>query len=110
MGQWTAAISAVEATSTAFMGLTMGCARCHTHKYDPISHKEFYQFFAFFNNVPERGLDVLMAGTIVAWLLYATVLYLRVRVGRRATAARLALVGLAAVLVLQLGLLATHVA
>jgi hypothetical protein len=47
----------VEATSTAFMGLTMGCARCHAHKFDPISHKEFYQFFAFFNNVPELGLD-----------------------------------------------------
>src|SRR6187401_3718320 len=47
----------VEATSTAFMGLTMGCARCHSHKYDPITHKEFYQFFAFFNSVPERGLD-----------------------------------------------------
>ncbi len=47
----------VEATSTAFMGLTMGCARCHSHKFDPISHKEFYQFFAFFNNVPEQGLD-----------------------------------------------------
>ena len=35
----------------------MGCARCHSHKFDPITHKEFYQFFAFFNNVPERGLD-----------------------------------------------------
>ena len=50
-------VDRVEATSTAFMGLTMGCARCHTHKYDPITHKEFYQFFAFFNTVPERGLD-----------------------------------------------------
>jgi hypothetical protein len=47
----------VDATSTAFMGLTMACARCHSHKFDPISHKEFYQFFAFFNNVPELGLD-----------------------------------------------------
>jgi Protein of unknown function (DUF1553)/Concanavalin A-like lectin/glucanases superfamily/Protein of unknown function (DUF1549) len=37
--------------------LTMGCARCHSHKYDPITHKEFYQFYAFFNNVPEKGLD-----------------------------------------------------
>jgi hypothetical protein len=50
-------VDRVEATSTAFMGLTMGCARCHTHKYDPITHKEFYQFYAFFNNVPEVGLD-----------------------------------------------------
>ena len=48
-------IDRVEATSTAFMGLTMGCARCHSHKYDPITHKEFYQFFAFFNTVPEPG-------------------------------------------------------
>ena len=39
------------------MGLTMGCARCHSHKFDPITHKEFYQFFAFFNTVPEFGLD-----------------------------------------------------
>jgi uncharacterized protein DUF1553/uncharacterized protein DUF1549/concanavalin A-like lectin/glucanase superfamily protein len=50
-------VDRVEATSSAFMGLTMGCARCHTHKYDPITHKEFYQFFAFFNTVPEVGLD-----------------------------------------------------
>lgn len=46
-----------ETTSSAWLGLTMGCARCHTHKYDPISHKEYYQFFAFFNNVEEKGLD-----------------------------------------------------
>ena len=50
-------IDRVETTSSAFMGLTMGCARCHSHKYDPITHKEFYQFFAFFNTVPEVGLD-----------------------------------------------------
>jgi hypothetical protein len=50
-------IDRVEATSSTFMGLTMGCARCHSHKFDPITHKEFYQFFAFFNNIPERGLD-----------------------------------------------------
>lgn len=42
-------------TGTAFMGLTVSCARCHDHKYDPISTKEYYQMFAFFNNVPEKG-------------------------------------------------------
>jgi len=57
----------VEATSSAFMGLTMGCARCHSHKFDPISHKDFYQFFAFFNNVPEVGLDG-KAGNAVPFL------------------------------------------
>ncbi|MBC7926576.1 MAG: DUF1549 domain-containing protein, partial [Bryobacteraceae bacterium] len=46
-----------ETTATAWMGLTMGCARCHSHKYDPISHKDYYSFFAFFNNVDEKGLD-----------------------------------------------------
>jgi hypothetical protein len=50
-------VDRVEATSTAFMGLTMGCARCHDHKYDPIPQKDFYRFFAFFNNVSEKGLD-----------------------------------------------------
>ncbi len=50
-------IDRVEATSTTWMGLTMGCARCHSHKFDPITQKEFYQFFGFFNTVPEKGLD-----------------------------------------------------
>jgi hypothetical protein len=50
-------VDRVEATSNTWMGLTMGCARCHDHKYDPIAQKDFYRFFAFFNNVAERGLD-----------------------------------------------------
>lgn len=45
----------VSTTSTAFMGLSMGCARCHDHKYDPFTQKEFYELYAFFNNVPEEG-------------------------------------------------------
>ncbi|PCJ98932.1 MAG: hypothetical protein COA50_01470 [Flavobacteriaceae bacterium] len=44
--------------STAFMGLTMECARCHDHKYDPLSQKEHFQLFSFFNNIPEKGLLV----------------------------------------------------
>ena len=49
-------IDRVETTSLTWLGLTLGCARCHDHKYDPISQKEFYQFFSFFNNVPESGM------------------------------------------------------
>src|SRR5215216_3960399 len=45
----------VETTATVWMGLTMLCARCHDHKYDPIRQEEFYRVFALFNNVPERG-------------------------------------------------------
>ena len=41
---------------TAFMGLTLECSRCHDHKYDPITQKEYYQLFAFFNNIDEAGL------------------------------------------------------
>ena len=43
-------------TAKAFMGLTLECARCHDHKYDPVSQKEYYQFFAFFNSVDELGM------------------------------------------------------
>ena len=45
----------VETMSTVFLGSTVGCARCHNHKYDPFSQKDFYQFFAYFHNIGERG-------------------------------------------------------
>jgi hypothetical protein len=48
-------VDRVETTSAMFLGLTLGCARCHNHKYDPFTQKEFYQVFAYFNNVPEMG-------------------------------------------------------
>ncbi|MEO2019661.1 MAG: PSD1 and planctomycete cytochrome C domain-containing protein [Fuerstiella sp.] len=46
----------VKTTAEVFLGLTMGCAQCHDHKYDPISQKEYYQFFAFFNELGDQGL------------------------------------------------------
>ncbi|WP_038168753.1 DUF1553 domain-containing protein [Verrucomicrobium sp. BvORR106] len=46
----------IQTFSTAFLGLTMECARCHDHKYDPITHKDYYSLFAFFQNIDEAGL------------------------------------------------------
>ncbi|MBS0261498.1 MAG: DUF1553 domain-containing protein [Planctomycetes bacterium] len=46
----------VETTMSTWLGLTVGCAQCHDHKYDPISQRDYYGIFAFFNNVPETGL------------------------------------------------------
>ncbi|MFK7776825.1 MAG: PSD1 and planctomycete cytochrome C domain-containing protein [Gimesia sp.] len=51
------AVDRVKTTSEVFLGLTMGCAQCHNHKYDPITMKDFYQFFAYFNNLDDKGLD-----------------------------------------------------
>lgn len=50
-------VDRVNTTSTVFLGLTLGCAQCHDHKYDPFTQKDFYQLYAFFYNVPENGLD-----------------------------------------------------
>jgi len=47
----------VATTGVAYLGLTLGCARCHDHKYDPISQREYYQLFAFFNNCDEPTID-----------------------------------------------------
>ncbi|MBA4188018.1 MAG: hypothetical protein C0467_08365 [Planctomycetaceae bacterium] len=48
----------VETTTTVWLGLTFTCCRCHDHKFDPISQREFYQLFAYFNNIPEKGRAV----------------------------------------------------
>jgi hypothetical protein len=49
-------IDRVETTSTVFLGLTFGCARCHDHKYDPLSQREFFQMYGYFNNIGEKGI------------------------------------------------------
>ena len=49
-------VDRVDTFGAAFLGLTIGCARCHDHKYDPITQKDYYQLFAFFNNIDECGL------------------------------------------------------
>jgi len=46
----------VETLGTMFLGLTLTCSRCHDHKYDPVSQKDFYRLFAFFNGIDEAGL------------------------------------------------------
>ncbi len=48
-------VDRVETVSTVFLGLTMGCARCHDHKYEPISQKEFFEFFAILNSTADKG-------------------------------------------------------
>ncbi|MCA9322477.1 MAG: PSD1 domain-containing protein, partial [Planctomycetes bacterium] len=51
-----AVVDRIETVSTVFMGLTMGCARCHDHKYDPITQDDYYSLYAYFNSVDERGV------------------------------------------------------
>ena len=48
----------VATTGTTWLGLTLGCCQCHTHKYDPISHTEYFQIMAFLNNADEPTLEL----------------------------------------------------
>ena len=51
-------VDRVATTSTTWLGLTMMCAQCHTHKFDPITHREYYQFMALLDNADEPSLDL----------------------------------------------------
>ena len=54
----------VRTMSTAWLGLTMECSRCHDHKFDPVTQRDYYRLFAFFNNVPEQGEDGRVANAV----------------------------------------------
>ena len=51
-------VDRVNTTGAVFLGLTLGCAKCHDHKYDPVYHDEYYKLFAFYNNDDEIDLDL----------------------------------------------------
>jgi mono/diheme cytochrome c family protein len=51
-------VDRVNTTGSVFLGLTIGCAQCHDHKFDPISQREYYQLFAFYNNADEPTLEL----------------------------------------------------
>ena len=53
-----AMVDRTNTTGTVWLGLTMGCAQCHTHKFDPVTHTDYYSFFALLNNADEPDLDV----------------------------------------------------
>lgn len=54
--------------ASVWLGLTMGCAQCHDHKYDPIRQKDFYQLYAFFDNAEEEDIDAPLPGETGLWL------------------------------------------
>ncbi len=55
-------------TGTVWLGLTVGCAQCHDHKYDPIKQKDYYALYAFFNRSEEIDIDAPMPGEMGAWM------------------------------------------
>jgi mono/diheme cytochrome c family protein len=61
-------INRANTIGTTWLGLSVGCAQCHNHKYDPISQKEFYQLFAFVDRLEERDIDAPLPGEMGPFL------------------------------------------
>ncbi|MDB4678906.1 PSD1 and planctomycete cytochrome C domain-containing protein [Rhodopirellula sp.] len=66
--QWrvAAVMDRTETVGTVWMGLSVGCARCHSHKYDQITHQEYYQLYSYFNNADEVTAEVPKSSSITA--------------------------------------------
>lgn len=61
-------VDRVNSVGTVWLGLTLGCAQCHDHKYDPLTQQEYYSFLAFFNNLDEVDIDAPLAGEMGPYL------------------------------------------
>jgi hypothetical protein len=57
-------VDRTDTVSTTWLGLTVGCAQCHNHKFDPISQKDYYSFFAFFDHAEEQEIDAPLPGEV----------------------------------------------
>ena len=61
-------VDRTNTVATVWLGLSMECARCHDHKYDPITHKDYYRMFAFFNELDEVDIDAPLPGEVGPYL------------------------------------------
>ena len=61
-------VDRLNTVANTWLGLTVGCAQCHDHKYDPLSQREFYAMFAFFHNAVERDVEAPLPGELGAYL------------------------------------------
>src|SRR5207247_9688423 len=62
-----ACVDRVNTTGKVWLGLTVGCCQCHDHKYDPLSQREFYHFFAFFNSDREVDIEAPLHRALGKW-------------------------------------------
>jgi hypothetical protein len=73
-------VDRTNTVGTAWLGMTIGCAQCHDHKYDPISQKEYYQLFAFFNTADELNIEAPLPGERGPYLASSTDYYAKRRI------------------------------